>query len=398
MGGPVPGSLRMRPDKASGPVGTVRNLQKTITVVNEAAETALDFVQGGREVLDILDDIYGSDDVASEAESNKTDLIGERFPAGRERDLRGRQPTYGGGLKNISLKLGKPKLLPDFRTMSLFGEAKATLEIPTPYPPGFDSPTEIDFKITSTSISPSEVGFAGTATAYKVLQSKFKLQFHYSNRQLIETIVRFAKARKLKRAEVEQLLRSIGFDASATVKLGLLPVSYIKVSAPSVLPMRRPLVGATEEALPAQVASIPGREVLTLLGQIVPKGVFFDVPVPGVGAHYSKFGTKNGVSATAAGLAKPDMEHLGRVQLFGYVDLHYARRVSETVDVNVGITYTYSPSGAVGEDEKLQVNYLHARGKPWMPETRDNEPDGKDRSGHNFMFSIKGTFDALGGR
>ncbi len=84
------------------------------------------------------------------------ELINERFPPGRERDV-GR--SQGGGFKNssLSLRLKDTKILPDFKTLTFFGEAKATLEIPTEYPEQFDSPTEINLKLTSTSISPSDL-------------------------------------------------------------------------------------------------------------------------------------------------------------------------------------------------------------------------------------------------
>ncbi len=42
------------------------------------------------------------------------------------------------------------------------------------------------------------------------------------------------------------------------------------------------------------------------------------------------------MSATIAGLAKPDLDH-GQVQTFSYIDLHYAKRVSNAVDINIGI-------------------------------------------------------------
>jgi hypothetical protein len=89
------------------------------------------------------------------------------------------------------------------------------------------------------------------------------------------------------------------------------------------------------------------------------------------------------------------LDHLGQVQAFGYVDLHYAKRVSNAVDLDVGITYTYSPTSATGESEELQVQFLHARSKSWLSPSRDNASPGADRSGHSFMFAIKGTFDRL---
>jgi hypothetical protein len=378
-------------------VGTLRNLHKVVESIGQAAGVALDFVKGAQNVRQILDDIYRSPDVPTSTGGNATESIGERLPPGRDRDSRRPQPTVGGGFKkpSLSLRLKDTKILPDFKTLTLYGEAKATVEIATEYPAKFDTPTEIALKVTSTSISPSQIGVTGSATLYKVLRGDFKLQLHYDHRQLINTVVRFAKNRNLTRGDVEQMLSSMSFDASAVAKVGFLPLSYLKLSASSLLPLRRPLIGATDELLPVQLSSLPDREMFVGGVQVVPKGVFFDVPVPALGFHYSKYGRSQGLSGTLAGLAKPDLDHLGQVQTFGYLDLHYAKRVSNAVDLDVGVTYTYSPSSAAGEAERLQVQYLHARSKSWMPQTRDNEAPGADRSGHNFMFSIRGTFDGF---
>src|SRR5262249_57675064 len=124
---------------------------------------------------------------------------------------------------------------------------------------------------------------------------------------------------------------------------GFLPLSYLKLSASSILPLGRPLVGATDDLLPVQLATLPDREIFVGGLQVVPKGVFFDVPVPALGLHYSKYGRSQGFSGTLAGLAKPDMSNLGQVQAFGYVDLHYAKPVTIPVYINILIPYTLSP-------------------------------------------------------
>ena len=390
----VPHTLRMRFPKDEGIVGTLRNVQKFIDSVGVLRNVELDFIKGAQDVRSLLDDLYRTPGTPSPSNSggNATDLGSEKLP--REGTQRP-QPSVGGGFKNPSLKfrLKDAKILPDFRTLTLFGEAKATYEIATDYPAQFDTPTEIGLKITSTSISPSQIGVVGTATAYKVFRGDFKVQLHYNVRQLFETIVRFAKNRNLTRAEVEQMLQSVSFDASSVVKAGFLPLSYLKLSASSILPLGRPLVGATDDLLPVQLATLPDREIFVGGVQVVPKGVFFDVPVPALGLHYSKYGRTQGLSGTLAGLAKPDLDHLGQVQTFGYLDLRYAKRVSSAVDLDVGITYTYSPGSEPGEPESLQLQYLHARSKSWLPSSRDNVTPDVDRSGHNFMFTIRGTFD-----
>ncbi|MFL5046674.1 MAG: hypothetical protein ACJ8EA_17730 [Xanthobacteraceae bacterium] len=392
----VPHDLHMRPRKDEGIVGTLRNLKKFIDSVDELKSIELDFIKGAQDVRQLLQDLYRTPGRPRNSDSggNATDLGSEKLP--REGTQRP-QPHVGGGFKNPSLKfrLKDAKILPDFRTLTLFGEAKATYEIATEYPAKFDIPTEIALKITSTSISPSQIGVVGTATAYKVFRGDFKVQLHYDVRQLLTTTVRFAKNRNLTRGEVEQMLQSVSFDASAVVKAGFLPLSYLKLSASSLLPFRRPLIGATDELLPVQLSTLPDREMFVGGVQVVPKGVFFDVPVPALGLHYSKYGRTQGLSGTLAGLAKPDLNKLGQVQTFGYLDMRYAKRLSNAIDLDVGVTYTYSPGSEPGGPESLQLQYLHARSKSWLPSSRDNVSPDANRSGHNFMFTIRGTFDAF---
>jgi hypothetical protein len=393
MGGHLSG-LHMRPQNERDWLGTLRDLRPIITEIGEAADQVFNFVKGGENVLQLLADAYQLPGGPGDGDGNKTDLVGERIPRA---DSERKQPSIGGGFKNPSLKLRliDLKILPSPSTLTLSGEAKATLELATDYPAAFDSPSEIDLKVTSTSISASQIGVTGSATMDKVLHADLTLQLHYDNRQLFEAVVRFAKKRNLTRSEVEQLLQSMSLDAKATMKLGKLPISVLKLSASSLLPMRRPLIGATDELLPAQLSSLPNREVEIRYVQAVPKGVFFDVPVPAFGWHYSKYGYTQGESITVAGLAKPDLDHIGQVQTYGFFDAHYAKRVSNAVDLDFGITYTYSRAGATPPSEALQVQYLHAQSKSWLGPSRDNEVPGVDRSGHNLMFNIRGTFDLL---
>jgi len=392
MGGQHLSGLHMRPPNERDWVGTLRDLKEVVTEIGKAADQVFDFVKGGQDVLQKLADAYQLPGGPGDGDGNATDLVGERIPRA---DSERTQPRVGGGFKNTSLKLRliDLKILPNLSTLTLSGEAKATLELATDYPAAFDTPSEIDLKVTSTSISASQIGVTGSATMDKVLHADLTLQLHYDPRQLFEAVVRFAKKRNLTRSEVEQLLRSMSLDAKAIMKVGFVPISIMKLSASSVLPMRRPLIGATDELLPAQLSSLPNREVFIGGVQAVPKGVFFDVPVPALALHYSKYGYTQGVSATIAGLAKPDLDHIGQVQAFGFID--DAKRVSNAVDLDFGVTYTYSPAGAKAPSEALQVQYLHARSKSWLGPSRDNEVPGADRSGHNLMFNIRGTFDLL---
>jgi hypothetical protein len=399
MGGcvPAPLGLHMREHKDDGIAGTLRNVQKTIDSIGRAKSIELDFVNGGQNILKTLAEIYQSPSTPGVDDSNATDLVSERLAPNVESAFRRPQPTIGGGIRNPSLKvcLKDVNLSPDFSTLTVAGEAKATIEIPTDFPAQFDTPTEIGVKITSASLSPSQIGVVGRLNMARVFHGDLKLQVHLDDRRLLEAVALFAKQRNLTRSQVEDVLRSMSFDASMFVKAGFLPISFIKLSATSLLPMHRPLIGATDDLLPAQIASMPNRELLIVGGQVVPKGVFFDTFVPGLGAHYSNFGTGQGISGTVAGLAKPDLDHIGQVQAFGYADLHYARRVSNTVDLDFGMTYTYSPTSTASQTDALQLQYLHARSKSWLPPSQDNQPPAVDHSGHSFMFTIKGTFDKL---
>lgn len=399
MGGCVPGPLgvNMREHKGDGVIGTLRNVQKTIDSIGDAKSIELDFIKGAQNILNALAEIYQSPSTPGVDDSNATDLFSERLVPNVESAFRNAQPTVGGGTSNTSARmcLKDVRLSPDFTTLTVNGEAKATIEIPTSYPAQFDTPTEIGVKITSASVSPSQISVVGRLNMARVFHGDLKLQVHLDDRRLLEAVALFARQRKLTQSQVEDVLRSMSFDASMFVKAGFLPISFMKLSASSLLPMHRPLIGATDNLLPAQIASMPNRELLIVGGQVVPKGVFFDTFVPGLGAHYSNYGASRGISGTIAGLAKPDLDHIGQVQAFGYADLHYARRVSNTVDLDFGMTYTYSPSNTASQADALQLQYLHASSKSWLPSSQDNQPPAANHSGHSFMFTIKGTFDKL---
>jgi hypothetical protein len=391
--GPL-GSAKQVPTDLGGIIGYLRNLAPKI--LGEAKSEAFEYAEHRvGDLGQIIKDIYGLEQLKPQAdeEGNATDIVGEKLPGQRERDARKPASTPGPRLKNPSLKvrLQDAELSPDFSTLTLRGKAKATLEIPSPFPPQFDTPTEIGIEITSASVNASTLGFSGRATAYKVVRADFNLQLHYNSRQLLQAAIRLAKSKNVSEEDVAAMLDKISFDASAVVRAGI-PISYVRLSASSLYPMKRPLLGATDELVPVQVAALPDRSVFIGGVQAVPKGVFFDTPVPALGVHYSRFGRRTGFSGTLAGLAKPDLDNLGQFQVFGFLDLHYAKRVSSAVDLNIGLTYTYSPSGSAGEVEPLQFEVLKARSRPGGARGRDNPGDPADRSGHNLMFSIKGTF------
>jgi hypothetical protein len=377
----------------------LRDLQTKVTPLTGSLKSrAIDCVEGDENILRILDDIFNTEDTPRAYAGNRTDLVSNAVAPIREKDFHPPPHRTGGGFKNPWLRIGGLNFQVDPLKGTFVGDAKATFEIGTDFPASFDSPTEIALKVTDASLSPKQIDVVGRATVYKAIHADFTLHLKYNALQLAETVGRCALQRKLTRSDAEQALRTMSFDMSSDIYLGGLPLSLVRLSASSLLPLHRPVKGATDDTLPVQFTSLPDRTIFTALGLVVPPGVFFDFPVPGFGAHYCKYSRTQGVSATGAALAKPDLEHLGQVQTFGYIDLHYAKRMSSTVDIDVGLTYTYSPARAASLNDPLQLQYLHARSKDWVPASQDNVPPDVDRSGHNIMFSIKGTFEKFGGR
>jgi hypothetical protein len=371
--------------------GTMSNLTTDVEATNDTSPIKLDFSKGAEHIVQILKDTFALAGGKKSDDGNLTDLVSDKLPP--QHDPYEPQ-TFGGGLKDgVCLRLSKVNIVPKLDALELHGDAKATLNIGTEVPM-FDTPTAIDFDITSTSISPSQIGLIGSISTHKVFHADFKLQLHYDDRILIENLARFAKNRDLSQKEVEQILQSMSFDASAVMKLGSLPLSYLRASASSLLPLRRPLIGATDDLLPVQIAALPDAKLLMLGTQVVPKGVFFDTLVPGLGVHYSKYGVTDGFSGTVAGLAVPDLNNITNVKTYGYVDLRYAKRVSDALDIDVGITYTYSLNNSAASNDPLQLQYLHAESKSWLPPSQENQPPDANRSGHNFMFTVRGQFNA----
>jgi hypothetical protein len=278
---------------------------------------------------------------------------------------------------------------------TLSGEATATLTIPTQYPSIAD-PTEVKLKVTSTDISPSQIGVAGSIRAFQVFHGNFNLTLGL-DRQVIDPIVRLARQKKLTRTEVEQMLRHINIDFSTKIYPGFIPIPYyLHLSASSLLPLHRPVLGALDEMAPSWMASLPDRSITTYGWEAVPAGTFFQAVTPGFGIHLSKYGRKQGYSATVAGLAVPEPSNLLHWNAYGYVDLQYGRRVSKTVDLNFRATLVYGDESL--SNEPLSLQYLHAEAKSWQPTSAENQPASPPLNGPSIMFSLNGIHDLLSGR
>ena len=352
----------------------------------------------------ILSDIYSSDNWPREpsVSGNVTDPANARLPSpGRERDATRptQKPTFR--LKDPKAKLKKVEFKDDEFVVT--GSASATLEIPTAYPLQFDSPINIDLAITSTSISASELGLTGRAKAFGIFRADFDLHLHYKQAELVKAITAAAGKKKLTQAQVAALLDSVNFDASAVIKAGL-PLSFVSLSASSLLPLSPPLLGAQDRLLPPQISALPDSRMFIGGTVIVPPGVAFETAVPGLGAHYSNYGRKSGYSATVGAVVKPSLKELGSLDagkilpVYGYLDLRYVRRVSETVDLGLRIGYTYAPGKKSSDDDALPPDFLGAKAKPWLDTSRENVPPEEDTSGHKVFFRVEGTMDWLGGR
>jgi hypothetical protein len=146
---------------------------------------------------------------------------------------------------------------------------------------------------------------------------------------------------------------------------------------------------------------MPDSSLLTGPMIAIPKGVFFDTIAPALGVHYSKFGQRRGFSLTAGTVAKPNLDQLGKdwgklVSIFGYLDIYYVKRISDTFDLGLGLTWAWDPFSARSEPGPAHLHFLESKNKPWLPTSRENVPPSEDRSGHRLMFKIQGTHDIFG--
>lgn len=395
------------------PLKVVRN---DATSANDPGPVTVGFLKDD-DIKTILAEIYSSPDAPIDP-SNLSNPIVQDVPPQRDTY---RPPSVGGGLKSVcatlrvvDLKIGPDlhslplpglaallpglsglKFLPDFQSLTLSGDATATLDIPTQYPFIAD-PTEIKLKVTSTDIRPSQIGIAGSIRAFQVFHGNFNLTLDF-DRQVIDAIVRLAKQRKLTRREVEELLRNIKIDFSTSIYPGFIPIPYyLHLSASSSLPLHRPVLGALDEMAPSWMASLPDRTIRTYGLEAVPAGTFFNAVTPGFGFHHSHYGAEHGFSATVAGLAVPEPSNLLHWNAYAYADFQYGTRVSKTVDLNFRATWIYGDESL--SSEPLQLQYLHAEAKAWLPSSAQNQPEASLLSGHNVMFSLSGTHDLLSGR
>jgi hypothetical protein len=352
-----------------------------------------------KDVTEALNKIYyseGGGDYQTGEASNR-DPAQAVLPVFREGDSRRDVKKPGISLKSkcFKMNLGDVKWSQDDKTLAVSGDAKGTLEIPTEYPSVIDTPTDIPIHVNLIKVGVNDLTASGYAEAYHLVTARYKLTLHWDSKLLVKKLVQMAKDQSVKVEDVREMLSYMSFDTSATIKAGPVPLSLIKMAAGSLLPLSHPLIGATDDLLPVQIAALPNHRLLMAGGLLVPKGTFFPFITPGVGAHYSWYGTDNGFSVTGAGLAVPNLSNLAGSSVYSYFDTSYSRRVSDSLDLSVGFTYTFSLAGGSTSNDPLQLQVIHAKSQPWLPTSEENLVPDQNLAGHNFMLTVKGKFDWL---
>jgi len=72
-----------------------------------------------------------------------------------------------------------------------------------------------------------------------------------------------------------------------------------------------------------------------------------------------------------------------------------AGRLSDSLDLKVGLTCTFSPSSSSDQPDSIQHKVMQAESKPWLPVSEENLPPDQNLSGQNVMVTVKGVFDWL---
>lgn len=397
-----------------GPLGTTFNLgnpklkkpaildDPKLEPLKQKAEEAWDqvvrFVDRAR-LKAMLNEIYGSERWADANKEDKggklSDPMNARLPhTTREQDAR--RPT-----EKPTLRLKDPDL--SFKDGILHGTASFVLEIPTPYPEKFDSPTSIRVEIKSPKVGLDKLSVKSRVTVLGgLVRVNFnKIELHYDPRAVVKAAVAIARDRGIKKETLEELLSEVRIDVSAFGWVAILP-TWVWLSASSALPLDRPLLGTKDRLLPVQFGALPDSSFVNVGTIAVPSGVFFDTPAPAAGAHWSKFGRDQGFSLTASVIGTPNLDQIAKdwsraASVYGYADLYYVKRVSDTVDLGVGLTYAIDVFGERAAPTPAHLHYLESKYKPWLPPSQENVPPAEDRSGQRLMFRLKGTHDLLGG-
>jgi hypothetical protein len=200
----------------------------------------------------------------------------------------------------------------------------ATLSIDSEYPAAFKGPTEVDVRISSSSLG----RFSGRLD-YGPLHSDFQLSLRYDTGRLARSLSEGL-------SELGAEATHPGFRLSGGVRLGPLPISSFSADAPTTRPLDRPLPGAPA---PFPVTVRAGGVI------VAPAGSLVQTAAPALGYTYASYGARSGTSFTAAALPtlSPASISAGRglaesFPVYGFVEFTHVRRVSEGLDLGLRVT------------------------------------------------------------
>jgi hypothetical protein len=378
-------------------LGFLRDLTTEVDV-SQAIDLVFDLKDSRQKIKNVLREFFPTEGGGSfqPGEASNRDPTPATLPIFREGDSRRDIKNPGTSLTTLGfrLEIKDIQLTDPLKSPDVFANGTATIHIPTDQP-NYDTPTDIPIYIQLDRLDRRELDLSGYARAFQVVRAEYKLKIRYDSALLFKRVIQIGKKMNISRSDLEQLASTMSLDLTSTLRLGPLPLSLIKLSADSLVPLKHPLIGATDDIIPVQAAALSNHTFKMGGMLLIPKGVFFDFNAPGLGYHGSWFRGGQGLSFTAAGLAIPNLSDIGDPSLYGYLDVGYSRRVTDSLDLKVGVTATVSPFAAPGAPDPLQLQYLQAASKSWLPTSEENMPPGQDPTKYNVMFSVKGVFDAL---
>lgn len=238
-----------------------------------------------------------------------------------------------------------------------------------------------------------QVRARGTLKALGIFHTDWSLTLKYDHRRVAASVEAALAAPSRRTAgKVADELRHPGFDLTAVVRaalplVGKVPVSKVKLSAPTTRPFPLPLLGA----------SFPFPYAYTVSGVVpAPPGTLFDVWAVGLGHTRSRADAASGSSFTAAVLPTISVEGkslLERFPVYGYLAYSHVRRVSDGLDL--GFRFTLSPSTL--DLAKLRAGSTTDEGTLGQFVQQVRELEDQTRTKTLFNFDLFGRHDWLGG-
>jgi hypothetical protein len=238
-----------------------------------------------------------------------------------------------------------------------------------------------------------EVEARGTVKALGIFHTDWSLTLKYDHRRVAAAVeAALANPKGNTAGKVADELRHPGFDLRALVRatlplVGKVPVSKVKLSAPTTRPLPLPPLGA----------SFPFPHAYTVSGVVpAPPGTLFDVWAVGLGHTRSRADAASGSSFTAAVLPTISVEGktlLERFPVYGYLAYSHVRRVSDGLDL--GFRFTLSPSTL--DLAKVRAESTTDEGTLVQFVRQVREVEDQSRTKTLFNFELFGRHDWLGG-